>query len=267
MLGEELFEIWAPQGATWSPWAKPVLFAQLHLTPSGASIGQWWSRPVDWAPPVDQRLAIVVDLPDALSIEIGLALAGRGYRPVPLYNCCTGPNPVLDVSRIQAGLIAGGGALSGVDWPVDPPPVFLLDSRRKRSLGRLSPGMFDNRWVVLPQDFPSANMLKAHGITGVLLVQEHPGQPQNDLAHVLRRWQEAGLPISTVALVVAPASGTPGMAPILLAPKPTPINIARPRLFGSIFYTLLATLGLRRSSAGGFGSVIPQPSSSGRAYG
>ena len=55
-----------------------------------------------------------------------------------------------------------------------------------------SPGKFDNRWVVFPQDFPSATFLRSRGVADVLLI--HSGKSvQEDLAHVLLRWQQGGL--------------------------------------------------------------------------
>ena len=53
------------------------------------------------------------------------------------------------------------------------------------------PGTFDNRWVVFPQDFPSAAFLRSRGVAEVLLIQAG-AQPQEDLAHVLLRWQQGG---------------------------------------------------------------------------
>ncbi len=58
-----------------------------------------------------------------------------------------------------------------------------------------SPGKFDNRWFTFPQDFPSANLLRARGISAALVIQEKAGQPAEDLSHVLRRWQDAGIEI------------------------------------------------------------------------
>ncbi len=37
MTREELYEIWAPPGATWSAWAKPALFATLYPEATGAA--------------------------------------------------------------------------------------------------------------------------------------------------------------------------------------------------------------------------------------
>ena len=42
--------------------------------------------------------------------------------------------------------------------------------------------MFDNRWLVFPQDFPSANVLLGRGLKHVSLVQDGRDSPRNDLA-------------------------------------------------------------------------------------
>src|SRR5215471_6573223 len=85
MNKEEIFSIWAPGNSIWSRWAKPVLFAHLDSALSYISVG---TAPTDvsWSPQPDERVAIVLDLPAAEGVLGGLALAGRGYRPVPLYN-------------------------------------------------------------------------------------------------------------------------------------------------------------------------------------
>jgi hypothetical protein len=55
--------------------------------------------------------------------------------------------------------------------------------------------MFDNRWICLPQDFPSAIFLKDHGILKIAVIRNDQGLPSDDLLHILRRWQEGGLSI------------------------------------------------------------------------
>src|SRR5262249_13017651 len=98
-----------------------------------------------------------------------------------------------------------------------------------------------------PTDFPSANFLLAHGISRILLIQDQPGSPQPDLAHTLRRWQEAKLAISQFIPQISQ--------------HPEPIVIHRPPWFRHFWYGLIARIGLRRSPLGGFGGFIPQPSS------
>ena len=156
---------------------------------------------------------------------------------------------LVDTEPILCWLVAGASLLEQHRLPPDAPPVFLLDSRRQAQISAL-PGRFDNRWLVFPQDFPSGNFLRSQGIERAVLVQEDIlRQPQEDLAHVLRRWQETGIQISVTNLA---ASGSP-----------QPLTVNRPKRFRSLCYVALAAMGLRRNSAGGFGSIIPQPSSGG----
>jgi hypothetical protein len=310
MSPSELFDIWAPPAAPWSRWAKPVLFAELDAAPGiGVDLGALPAASLS----IPQPSAIVVDLPSAESVRMGLALArleslkpqtcgqqikfsagslpsgfkdstergagkesgnraGRimklkadfglkraslGYRPVPLFNGARGPRPLLNLAAaivdnepIVAWLTLGAELLVQPGLPDEAPPAFLLDARRKPEALAPAPGRFDNRWIVFPQDFPSANFLRAHGIQQALLLQSEPERPpQADLAHVLRRWQEAGMSL----FVGRPDDPNP----------PRPLQVARPSRFRWLWYGALAAAGLRRNSAGGFGSIVPQPSSSG----
>src|SRR5438128_1232567 len=100
----EIFQIWAPTTSIWSPWAKPVLFAQINGT---ASIDLppdelILKTNIDWLSTIDKdHTAIIVNLAGLDSITMGLALAHQGYRAVPLYNCCDGPGAVVPVRKIQ----------------------------------------------------------------------------------------------------------------------------------------------------------------------
>lgn len=252
MNPSELFDIWAPLWALWSRWAKPVLFAE-------SSGGPPLAMEMEVLPKLDfsrhDDLALVVDLPSAESVKTGLALAELGYRPVPLFNGARGPRlpgftgtAMVDNDAIAGWLVAGADMLQRHYLPPNAPPAFLLDLRRKSPGINPTPGRFDNRWVVFPQDFPSATFLLGHDIKRVLLLQSNPGsQPQADVAHVLLRWQQAGLDLLT--------------ADTQNAAHPQPLAVSRPSHFGSLWYRALALVGLRRNSAGGFGSIVPQPSS------
>ena len=87
MTPEEVYRAWSPEAAKWSPWVKPVVFAHLHAMPAesepaGVTHQEMAPLPLD----ADGTTAIVVDLPSAEGVQLGLALAARGFRPVPLYN-------------------------------------------------------------------------------------------------------------------------------------------------------------------------------------
>lgn len=255
MKPTELYKIWAPDGALWSDWAKPVLFARNPMIGGNVDpAAELAALDLGWVPAADQATAIILDLPRAVPVWWGLALSQRGYRPVPLFNGVCEPLttqlPLVDVKPIIWALNEGTGILMATQLPLAAPPVFLLDSNRMAGGNLAAPGRFDNRWWVFPQDFPSANFLQAQGIRSVILGQQVAAPPQRDLAHVLLRWQEAGIPIL--------AAGLTGSA----AP-PRPIQVFRPDKFRSLWYRALALVGLRRNSTGGFGAVVPEPGSSG----
>lgn len=240
------FETWAPPGSLWSPWAKPVLFAQPPVEEVIASPAPLPPRisSIRWPAPGD-HLAVVIDLPGVASARLGLVAAGQGYRPVPLFNTTHGRRAVIDVLPIAKALLEDAPALAGIRLPDDAPPTFLLDADRlPRRRG--SPGMFDNRWMVFPQDFPSATRLRSAGITGVLVVRERDLTPETDLRAVLRLWRRGGLSLHCVTLA------TPNILrePVVRASMTLGLLTA----FGALGF------GVRRNSAGGFGCVVPQPS-------
>ncbi len=239
----EAYEQWAPADAIWTPWVKPVLFYPKFWSTRSSTPNQ--PLPVmafAGLPPADGSWAIIIDAPGNEGLTIGVALARTGYRPIPLYNGVpSNESPLIDVSPIISGLENGGRELENLRLDTDAPPVFLLDSRRM--LGEPRVRSFDNRWVVTPQDFPSANRLQHHGISQVLIIAAD--KVADDLAAVLKRWQDGGLQIFQQK-----------------ADERTPLQIPKPPRFRWLMERMAVMWGLRRSSAGGFGSYIPEPSKS-----
>jgi hypothetical protein len=207
--------------------------------------------------------AFVVDLPGAESVEVGFALAAVGVRPIPLYNASPGPeeivglgagspgvwNAVIDMGPIVDAISRVTASLQNMQFSQNAAPTFLLDSARLSGTRPVDKGMFDNRWMVFPQDFPSASFLVAQGIRQALLVQKDRAEPQDDLAHSLLRWQERGIRVLSKKL----DDNLP----------PSEITVKRPSKYKASWYRALAQLGLRRSSAGGFGSYIPETTAAG----
>ena len=261
MTKEELFGIWAPSDSLWARWMKPVLFAHLE-----SGVAQLWPTDplpdMNWSPPPGEGTALVIDLPGSESVLAGIAMAGRGYRPVPLYNALPAPlAPLLldpltnarvaavNVLPIMAALRNGAADLACLKLPTDAPPAFLLDSNRAGRGRRMQPGEFDNRSVSFTTDFPSTTFLVSQGIRRGILIQKDRSDPQPDLAHTLRRWQEAGLSLERKRLDL------PG--------PPEPLTVSRPRWYRAMFQRALAAVGLRRAPDGGFGSWVPVSSSGG----
>jgi hypothetical protein len=250
MQREEVYEAWTPPAGAWSLWVRPVLFAQLPEATAGASQpagagDPWPTLDVSWAPPADDHTLMMVDLPREEAVYTGLALVRRGYRPVPLFNGCTGPSEVIPQGAIQRALCDGAAYLRAQDLLPSAPPAFLLDQLRQAPIRPLQPGVFDNRWRVYPEDIPSAELLRARGFTRVVLVQRSRRWPQYDLRQVLWYRQQAGLAVQ----VVDQARPAP----------PEPVTLFRPPWYRRFGQRLLDWLGVKRSPVGGFGFVIPQP--------
>jgi hypothetical protein len=183
-----------------------------------------------------------------------MALAKRGYRPVPLFNATFGPKAVIDVEVITRALAAHADTLRRLAIAPDALPVFLLDSRRRHNtVGAATPGWYDNRWIALPQDFPSGALLRSRGIDDVTLLLRGESQPGEDLAHVLLRWQKAGIRVRVVDLATGKIEDH--------------VQVREPSLFRRAWYVAIALFGLRRSNVGGFGAMVPEQTSRGGFYG
>jgi len=261
MTKEQIFSAWSPENSIWAIWAKAVLFAHLDracaLPPTGDI-----ARDVDWSPISDGKIALVLDLPGQEGVWLGVALASRGYRPVPLYNALPLPfgvaaidpmsqRPVaaVNVLPILSALRQGAEQLANASIASDAPPAFLLDANRHGITSQVSPDEFDNRSVCFTTDFPSANFLLTHGIERALLIQRNRLEPQTDLAHVLRRWQDGGLSIERMRIE----------RPM----ERESFEVTRPSWYGAMFQRALAAFGLYRASGGGFGAWMPDSSSGG----
>jgi hypothetical protein len=261
MTKEQIFSVWASEESAWSRWVKPVLFA--HISPELTQLAAMEPVPdPGWSALAAEQTALVLDLPGAEGVFAGIALARRGYRPIPLYNAVPAPvtsrvlEPLssprataVDVLPIIAALKGGAQELVTLKLAPDAPPAFLLDANRAGDGRRIGPGEFDNRSVSFTTDFPSANFLCSRGIRRVILVQKIRSDPQRDLAHSLRRWQEGGISLERKRL------DAPG--------PPVAFSVSRPRWYGAMFQRALAAIGLRRARGGGFGSWVPESSSGG----
>ncbi|MDR0915848.1 MAG: hypothetical protein LBN02_01490 [Oscillospiraceae bacterium] len=259
------YKAWAPDGVRWAQWVKPVLFAngvdhgQLSYSDNPTYIPYERHRVIPaelplpaWISTVEQGTMLIVDQPAAKGVRDGIALAKIGYRPVPLYNGVSGVDKhtsIVDVQDIMAGLFEGADILETLSIRDDAPPAFLLDSERMDGRDRL-PGMYDNRWCVFPQDMPSAEYLQKYGIQKVVV---YTSGVQNDLSHILNRYQERGIGIF-----------------LCTGESTRALTVPRPWHFKRLTYRFNTILKLRRNAAGGFGGEIPEPMAinyTGRYYG
>lgn len=261
MSKDQIYDLWAPPASPWSKWVKPVLFAWLD-TPDDTPPPAPPVLDLNWAPPPGERQALVLDLPGDEGVWVGAGLAARGYRPVPLYNAVplpygvperdnlTGlPIAVVNVMPIVRALLVSTSKLAQADLPPEAPPAFLLDAQRQGHSTPPRPEQFDNRSISFTTDFPSANFLVAQRIEGALLIQRDRLEPQADLAHTLRRWQDGGLQLSRRQLDRAEPAER--------------FHVARPRWYRAMFQRALAGLGFHRTERGAFGAWVMRSSAGG----
>ena len=97
MTREQVYVLWAPSGAIWSRWVKPVVFASLPRTMVEPMENIATHVSATWAPVEDERTALVLDLPGTEGVAIGLSLAEMGYQPIALYNAHPGPGSVFSM--------------------------------------------------------------------------------------------------------------------------------------------------------------------------
>jgi hypothetical protein len=249
----ELFSKWAGDH-DWSDWAKPTLFAQAdqkfgdrsfagvnELTNDAINLIDGGSLRSASPGMGESRTAIVVDAPGEVAVAIGALMAQRGFVPVPVFNgVWSKDSPLVDNAPIINALEKMADKVRPAEGPQS--PVFLLDSRRLE--GAPAPGRYDNRWIVFPQDFPSGGRLIAGGIRDCLILAS-PRRIQDDLSHVLKRWQDAGITMYQA-----------------WDEKKQAVTIATPPWYRHVFYRVAALSGLRPNSYGAFGALIPVPTSS-----
>ncbi|MBL0871078.1 MAG: hypothetical protein IBJ18_10930 [Phycisphaerales bacterium] len=260
---EVIFETWAPHGSIWSAWAKPVLFLQMTESMSSERYNvhdpALIERLRQQVPELigrsgGRRTALVFDLPGASSIFAGLEAARHGFRPVPMFNCTTGPGAdVIPIRSLVESLRMAGAALRAMRLSDASPPAFLIDSDRLGGPDSIVPKplTFDNRWIVFPQDFPSGLYLRRQGIDSVLVIRSAGSSvPLHDLNAVMQGWIQDGVQVLLTHVdVVSNSSG-----------KALVETVEREGWMSRMFTTLrLVFHGIRRNYSGGFGRAIPLP--------
>lgn len=260
---EAIFEVWAPRESIWSAWAKPVLFLQITESMGSERYNvhdpALMQRLQQHVPELigrsgGRRTALVFDLPGASSIFAGLEAARHGFRPVPMFNCTTGPGAdVIPIRSLVESLRMSAGALRTMRLSDSSPPAFLIDSNRLGGPDSIVPKplTFDNRWIVFPQDFPSGLQLRRQGIDSVLVIRSAGSSgPLHDLNAVMQGWIQDGVQVLLTHVdVVSNSSGKALVEPV-----------EREGWMSRMFTTLrLVFHGMRRNYSGGFGRAIPLP--------
>lgn len=193
MRGKEIYKIYAPNGAKWTDWVRPVPFVAID-TYNRKPIADWMERKAMFLKNYQQDTAIFVDLPGKESIELSIDLAYKGYRPIPIFNGTDeqpGSQATTNTYLIESCLINGSEKLKNIKLDNNANPAFLLDSYRTNRY-RAKESIFDNSWDLYKQDIPSAEYFKQNGITKIIIVGD---EIQRDLKKIFLKFQEKGIDI------------------------------------------------------------------------
>ena len=191
MRGKEIYKIYAPDGAKWIEWVRPVPFVAID-TYNRKILANWVDRKELFLNKYDQDSAIFIDLPGNESIELGISLADIGYRPIPLFNGTDGntnSQTIVDTYLIESCLINGSEKLKNMHLKVDANPVFLLDSYRTNRY-RANESIFDNSWDLYKHDIPSFEYFSQNNINKIIVVGN---TIQRDLKKIFLKFQDAGM--------------------------------------------------------------------------
>lgn len=193
MTGREIFQIWAPQGARWTAWVRPVPFVGMEMAQVGPA-HSFTIPKVVYINEYEADTAILLDLPGPKGIEEGLALARLGFRPIPLYN---GTDPqqgamgLVETCSVKSALQWGAPVLGDLPLANTAAPVFLLDSNRMHGY-KMHVSVFDNSWDIYGQDMPSPEYFVENGIQKIIVRGE---KLQRDIVKLLYPFQKKGITI------------------------------------------------------------------------
>ena len=194
---KEMYKVWAPAGKKWVDWVRPVPFAEMEHFEKGygsygrADITDYQATYLEEAA---KDTAIIVDLYGAESVREGMALARKGYRPIPIFNGTVeqkNSRATSDNESASYALMDYAAELAGTELPEDAPPTFLTDRNRLHRY-KVEPGVFDNSWDVYHQDLPSSKYFLANNVRKIIVVGESVAR---DMVKILYPFQKKGIEI------------------------------------------------------------------------
>lgn len=194
MTRKEIYKTWAPEGAKWTNWVRPVPFIELDNLLKSKKIYDITLPKINYIEQNKKNIAIIVDLPGFKSITEGISLVQYGFRPIPLYNGTTEQEnsiPTTDNNSIQAGLIWGANILKETKIDEDAPPAFLIDSNRLNR-HKINVSIFDNSWDLYHQDMPTAEYFIKNGIDTIIIRGDKVAK---DLNKILFEFPQKGVRI------------------------------------------------------------------------
>lgn len=194
---KEIYKIWAPTGKKWVDWVRPVPFVEMeHFTKGYGSYGTLdkGAHRAEYADEAWKDAAFIVDLPGGESVREGIALAKKGYRPIPIFNGTVEQKDARATTNNESASLAlmqYAKELASIELSDGARPAFLADRNRLQRY-RVDLGIFDNSWDVYHQDLPTAEYFMANNIHKIVVVGQSVAR---DLAKILRPFQKKGIEI------------------------------------------------------------------------
>ena len=157
MTNREAYEIWAPTGARWVDWVRPVPF--IMYSSDNTCIAMDYSIPcinyLDDMEKQKEETAIILDLPGYTGINEALALGKLGWRPIPLYNGTdeqTRAMALVENHGIERALIWGANVLK--DIKLKEPAITVILEEVVAGTGGIDMHSFVREIHNLPQKIP-----------------------------------------------------------------------------------------------------------------
>jgi len=197
MTKKEAYKVWAPFGKKWTDWVRPVPFIVAQADVKGYHVGDLSIPEIDIVDDSWKNAAVIVDLPGDESVEIGLALAKLGYRPIPIYNGTIeqeNARATVDNQTVGAALLHGAKVLEQIEIEDEALPAFLLDKNRLNRF-KLDISVFDNSWDVYSQDIPSADYFIKNGVKEIIVISNSLSR---DLKAIFRKFRKKNIRIRLI---------------------------------------------------------------------
>jgi hypothetical protein len=268
---KSLFDVWGPTvGSPWEYYHTVPLFAAMEASSSAilirgdvaplpseyvraveedsrilsdSTVGEKWGE--GW---LTERMMIILDLPGVMSVAAAVRFVRSGFQPVCTFDNWPHPEGVLKPQLVLAQLLRYATTMESVRVGVSEsaPPVLVTDSLR---LGKRMPGVgdFDNRYYLDDSILPSIEVLNKNGIKGIVcLLKTDSSIPTADICYYFRGLMRAGFRSLYRSDISDPKLAA---RPFTEAELSTPFD--------------QRNFQFSKSAAGGFGRLVPEPSSGG----
>ena len=250
---ESLYSVWGPhQQSVWLPYHCITLFAAIdrfrpeQIGPVAVDTKQFSFLIQDPAPHwATTNTWIIVDLEGPQSVAVSAWLASiAGYQVVCTFDNWPNQAGLIKPERVLGSLLYFSPFMAEKRKNIQPnfPPLWICD-RGRLGLFPGKPRDFDNRYFLDDSVLPGPLTLRRAGITRVVYVSPADSSDEvQDLSLYFKLLVKEGF-----ELLKAPISSRESFL------NPVPLIPSEVQLFKGGFF---------RSSEGGFGRPIPEPSSS-----